>query len=453
MRRMLTKPIRRHLLAAGAAIPLLVWWLGFQPGFGHSDTIDQWTQLTTGNYYLHHSPLHTYFMDVFSFNGTRPGLVTFFQLLVLVTLLVYAAKWLIKAGVPAWLTVGTTWLIGFSPAIAPTTLALWKDVPFGLMTLWAWIELLALKADDDRSERPWSWVRLGTALAGMWLFRSNGPLTVLAVLIVVGWIYRREWRRTLIMFGTGALLILVVIGPGYRALDVGGASIEPSQVFLPDIAAAFNANPERFTTDELRLMVALAPLEVWRGRYDCFDSNALLFDPQFNHDPIRNIPGPYRALVIAVYTRDPGTVLSHRRCAANFVYMPPQPAEAYFHRPPYDFPPNDVGLVRDPISQTAFMVTDRLWRWAERDEILWLTWRPAIVILPALGAVILFAIRPRARRFLLPSALLIAHVLNLVATSPVQEFRYAYPVYLVGILTLPLLRPALRMEPRQLNRV
>jgi hypothetical protein len=59
-----------------------------------------------------------------------------------------------------------------------------------------------------------------------------------------------------------------------------------------------------------------------------------------------------------------------------------------------------------------------------------------------LAAVVVFAFR--ARRFLLPSALLVAHTLNVVATTPAQEFRYAYPLYLMAALTLPLLWPALR---------
>ena len=164
----------------------------------------------------------------------------------------------------------------------------------------------------------------------------------------------------------------------------------------------------------------------------------------FDQTPVIERAGEYRSLELAVLLRDPDSVLAHRLCAANFVFAPAQPADAFFHRPPYDFPPNTVGLARAPISDRAFAVTDALWRWAEIDSRLWLSWRPAIVLLPALGAVVVFAFR--ARRFLLPSALLLAHVLNVMATSPAQEFRYAYPLYLMAGLTLPLLWPALRSD-------
>jgi hypothetical protein len=58
--------------------------------------------------------------------------------------------------------------------------------------------------------------------------------------------------------------------------------------------------------------------------------------------------------------------------------------------------------------------------------------------------VVVFAFR--ARRLLIPSTLLLAHTLNVIATSPAQEFRYVYPLYLMAALTLPLLWPTLRSD-------
>jgi hypothetical protein len=426
-------------------LPVFVWWLGWYPGFGSSDTIDQFGQIATGTYFNHHPALHTLYLDILSLGGSSLGLVTLFQLLVFGVLLAYGAKWLVAARVPVWMAVGVAWLLGLSPAIAPTTLALWKDVPFALLMLWAWIELLALAVDRDRAERPWPAIRLGLALAGVWLLRGNGPITVLPVLLILAWVYRHRLRVVGIALGTMIVTVFLTIGPLYSILDVQGASIEPAQVFLPDVAASYVSEPETFTEADEDLLEAVAPPLIWTTQYDCYDSTPLLFHPMVDQTPVRETPGPYRSLVLAVILRDPDSVLGHRLCAANFVYSPAQPADAYFHRPPYDFPPNTVGLVRAPISDRAFALTDAIWRWAEPDSRLWLTWRPAIFLLPALGAVIVFAFR--ARRFLLPSALLVAHTVNVMATSPAQEFRYVYPLYLMAALTLPLLWPTLRDRP------
>ena len=435
------------LLAGTAVLPIFVWWLGWYPGFASSDTIDQFGQIADGVYTNIHPAIHTLYLDVLSQGGIRPGLVTLFQLLVLGVLLAYAARWLVAAGVPTWLAVAVAWALGLSPAVAPTTLALWKDVPFSLLMLWAWIELLALAVDPQRSKRPWPAVRLGLALGSVWLFRGNGPLTVIVVVGALAWVYRRRLRFPAIVVGTSALIVFLIVGPLYAVVDVQGSGVEPAQVFLPDVAASYHSEPEQFPDSNIELMEALAPLSIWTSKYDCYESSPLLFDPQFDHGPIRQSPGDYLRLEIDVIWRDLNSVVRHHVCAANFVYAPAQPADAYFHRPPYEIPPNTLGLTHEPRSELAFKATDRIWRWAETDGRLWLTWRPAILLLPALAAVVVFAVRPRGRRFLLPSVILVAHTLNVAATSPSQEFRYAFPLYLMSALTLTLLWPTLQTAP------
>ncbi len=442
--RLLTRPLPLYWLAGLAVLPLLVWWLGWYPGFASPDTIDQWTQVKTGNYTSHHPPIHTLYLEVFSLGGRRPGLVTMAQILLLGAILVYAATWLSRAGVPTGVAVAAAWLLGLSPAVAPTTLALWKDVLFGLFLLWAWIELTALAVDEDRVYRWPAMVRLGLALSGVFLLRANGPITVLATMVVLSFVFRRRWRHLLAAWGVALGVAFLVLGPLYQVLGVEGSPTEPAQVFLADVAASYVDQPDTFSGQDIELLESLAPLGVWTDLYDCYDSTPLLFDPRFDHDPVRADPGPYRRLVIDVLVRDLDTVAGHRLCAANFVYWPPQPAGVTFHRIPYFMPENDVGLVRDPLSVPAFRLTNAYLQWAELEHRLWLTWRPAIVILPALLAIALMVVAVEKRRLLIPSTLFLVHLVNVVATSPAQEFRYAYPLYLVAVLTIPLLIPTLR---------
>lgn len=429
-------------LAGLSILPMLVWWLGWYPGFASSDTIDQWRQGLTGDYLSHHPPIHTLYLEVASLGNTRPGLVSLLQILALAGLLTVAAKRLIDAGVPQWLAVGAAWLTGLAPAVATMTLSLWKDAMFGLLLFWAWTELLYLTRNPAGWNRPWPPIRLGLALAGVWTFRGNGPITVILLFAALAWIERRKIRRLLLPGAVAMVAAFTLTTPLGWLLGVRGPGIDPAQVFLPDVAASFNSEPETFTKADLGLITDLAPVEVWEERYDCFDSTPLLFDPSFDHDPLRGDRDAYRGLVIAVALRDPDSVLEHRLCAANFLYWPAQPADAYFHRPPYDIPANDVGLTRDPLSERAFAITDAVWRWGE--NFLWLMWRPAIVLLPALLTLVVLGLRKRTRHLLIPGALFLAHYANAAITSPAQELRYAYPLYLVGMLTIPLLWLAAR---------
>ncbi|MGB7861305.1 MAG: hypothetical protein WBM90_12470 [Acidimicrobiia bacterium] len=447
--------ISRHgyVLAAASVMPLLVWWLGWYPGFASSDSIDQLGQIESGVIFNFHPAVHTLYMGAVSLGGNQPGLITLVQILALAGLLVYGAKWLTKAGVPTWLAVGIAWALGLSPAIAPTTLALWKDVPFGLFLLWAWIELLALAVDRNRLQRMAPILRLGLSLAGIWVFRGNGPLTVLPVIAMLLWIGRHHLKQPIYVVGVMTATLIIVIGPLYTLADVRRSSIEPAQVFLPDVAASFANDPGSFTSADLKLIEAVAPISIWTSRYDCFDSTPLLFDPEFDQRPVTQDPSSYRSLELAVLTRDFGSVISHRLCAANFIYSPPQPENAFFHRPPYSIPPNTLGLQREPLVGLAFEVTDGFWRWAEIEGRLWFTWRPAILIIPALVSVLLFLARPASRRFLIPSTLFVAHVANVMVMSPAQEFRYAYPLYLLAPMTLTLLWPTFSrsLRPRALR--
>jgi hypothetical protein len=385
------------------------------------------------------------FLEVFSLGGRYPGLITLVQLILFGVLLVYGTRVLVQAGVPAWVAVGAAWLLGLSPAIAPTTLTLWKDIPFGLAFLWAWIELLALTMGPP-PETPgtgWAAIRLGIALAGLWLFRGNGPITVvLVILVMVVWLARRDWRVPMITGAVAAVVVFLVTGPLYASAEVIPNAAVPAEVFLPDVAASYVSEPETFTAADVDMLDDVAPLQVWTARYDCDESTPLLFDPAFDHQPVRAEPMKWLELEFDVLVRDPDSVLEHRACSSSYLYLPQTPDDTFLHTPPYAIPENEVGLVREPISDIAFAVTDWYWKWAE--DYPWLTWRPAIVIWPALAAIVVFAFG--ARRFLIPSTLFLAHLANVTLTSPAQEFRYAYPLYLVAVFTVTLLWPALRSD-------
>jgi hypothetical protein len=425
---------RPWLLTGLALFPLSLWWLAWYPGFYSSDSIDQMTQVATGRYAGIHPAAHTLYLSLLSGGGDQPGLIPFVQVVALTALLVYAARTLHRLGTPAWAVVGTSWLIGLSPAVGPTTNAVWKDIPFGIAMLWAWVELVQIKRDSSR----WgAWIRLGVALSIVGLFRQNGLLTVLPLLAVIGWSYRRALCRPAVTVGVIAGLVALVVGPLYSAVGAVSAPTDPATVFLADLAASFHEEPETFTGEDLELMEQVAPLSLWRDRYTCYESTPLIFDPQFDLDQVDRVGSEFLDLERRVLLRDPDSVLGHRLCSASYLVVPPQPEDAYFHRPPYDIPSNTLGLRRSPISDRAFAFADAVFRWSEIDSRLWLTWRPGLIILPALAVSGWLAVR--RSRWLLPQALFLLHLLNLAATSPSPEFRYAYPLYLIGLMSFCLI--------------
>lgn len=443
---------RAFLSALLAVVPLLVWWLGWFPGFLSSDSLDQLGQARRFEFSNAHPAFHTWTIWLITRIWDNAGAVSLAQVLATAILLAVAAKRLTRLGVPWWLATGAAWFVALLPAVGTTTITLWKDVPYSLALLWAFTELLVLAADPRGFwERRWPPIRLGMALGLAWLFRHNGFLTVVPFLVVLAIWARSNMRRLLPTVVTIAVLVVGANFVLYPLLDVDRTSIEPATVFISDVAASLRHEPGNFSEDELAYLSSIAPLAVWQQRYDCRDSTPLAFAPEFQGDVIADDPGRFQSLVISTYFRDPDTVIGHRWCAADYLLWPPQPDDAYFHRPPFEIALNDLGIVRNSISDRAYQLTLDVFQWAEPNGRLWLTWRPALAIWLAIATYVGIALRRDLRILLLAFALFAAQLANVAATSPAQEFRFAFALYLIGLMSAPLLWLVVRPQDARIG--
>jgi hypothetical protein len=430
---------RAFWLASLAFLPLFIWWLGWFPAFMSSDSINQLGQVETGEFTNEHPAFHTITLWLITRFWDNAGAISLVQIALLALLLGLVARRLVALGVPLWLAVGAAWVTGLAPAVGPTSITIWKDVAFALAFLWVFAELLLLvrmgAAFWLEVGNP---VRLGGALSLLWLFRHNGPLTVVLVLGVLAWTNRDSLRRVGV---TGLVLVgvvLVVQGPLYWMFSVDRARPAGVEVLLPAVASSYVHEPGNFDPAELELLSAIAPLEVWRTYYDCDEANPLLFAPGMNVEVIRRDPEPFLRLAIRTVVRDLDTTLGMFWCRASFLFLPRQPENAYLQRPPFRISPNELGLERAPLWTFAYERTLDVFAAVEPRGRLWLTWRPALVIWLTIATYAALVARG-ARVLLVPGALFGAHLVNVAATSLNQEFRLAFPLYLAGLLSLPLL--------------
>lgn len=430
---------RTTLLGALTALPLLLWWVGWAPAIMSSDSIDQWNQATSFEFFTSHPITHTASLWLISIVWESPAAVTLLQVVATAALLSLVARRLVQLGVTMWLAVGAVWVVSLLPMTGAMTVTLWKDVPFSLAMLWVATELLLMATDRTRFWGGW-WgpVRLGVALGLVWALRANGRLTAVAFLIVLAIGFRRQWRSVAVAAaGTAAVGVVLPIAL-VTVLPVTSSEIEPAQVFMPDVAAVVVNDPSDLSSDDRSLVLAVAPIRVYEEFYACGDSTPLLFHPDYDNGEIRANAADYRGLVVRTVVGSFDTVAGHRWCAAEYLLSPVNRTDTFIHRPPFDIWPNTLGLARAPISDRAYDVTLDLYQLVERSEIEWLTWRPALVVLAGLatfGAV-------TARRRLRPLGWLgwfyVLHLANVVATSPAHEFRYAYGLWLISLTALPL---------------
>ena len=425
---------RGFALALLGFLPLAAWWLGWFPGWLSTDSTDQWDQLMRFDISNQHPAFHTWLMWLVSRIWVNPGMVTLVQIVAMTLVLAVVARRLVELGAQPW--AGSLWVFGIAalPAVGISTIALFKDVPFTIAMVWALAELLGYVARPERWPRVVPAVRLGTALALVWLLRHNGFITVVIIGLGLVWRLRRERRALVGFIGALVLLVAAVNLVLYPLIGVERASIQPATVFISDVAASLVHEPENFTDAELEYVASIAPIEVWDRLYDCADSTPLVFSPEFDKGIIVRDPAKFRELVVATYLRDTDTVLGHRWCAASYLVEPWQHGDAYFHRPPFEIPLNDYGIVRHPVSDRAFSFTFAIYKWVEAPGRMWFTWRPALAVWAVVVALALAVRRKRATGMALPALLLAAHFTNVAITTPAHDFRFAFPIYLMSLV-------------------
>jgi len=435
-----SNPARAFLIGAISVLPLLVWWAGWYPGFLSSDSVDQVGQAFRFDFANFHPIAHTASIWLLTIAWETPAAVTLVQLLVMAGILALAARRLSQLGVPFWLAGGAAIVIASIPMVAATTITVWKDVPFTLALLWAFTELLLIGRDRTAFwSSPWGPLRLGTALGLVWAFRSNGFLTVVPVLIVLAVVERHRllaWARAV-----GAVAVVGLLLPlGLQlVLPVEPGGIEPAQVFLSDLAATAVHAPDTIDSEDAALLTAVAPLAVWTERYDCTDSTPLAFAEEFRAEVMADRPGPYRSLILEQVLQATPTIAGHRWCAADYLFVPVARTGTFLHYPPFAIPANDLGISRDPLSFRAYDATLVLYQFAETPERQWFTWRPALAILVGIAVWVAVATRRPLRMLLLAGSLYFAQLANVALTTPAQEFRFAFGLYVIALLSVPLL--------------
>ena len=420
-------------------IPLLVWWAGWYPGIMSSDSVDQWGQALSFEFHNSHPITHTAWLWAISLAWQTPAAVALVQVALVAVLLALIARRLVQIGVRSWMAVTTVWVIALLPMTAATTIAIWKDVPFTLAMAWVFTELLLIAQNKSRFWRTWHGpVRLGVGLGLMWALRANGKLTVLVFVVALAIGFRSQWRGLLLMgssvVGVGLILPTVLIS----VLPVTNQPIEPAQVFMPDVAAVVVHDRDAFSPDDLVLVAAVAPIEIWESRYDCGDSAPLMFHPEFDNSVIQDDSSSYRALVLRTVAGSPGTVAGHRWCAGEYLVSPYNRTDTFVHRPPFDIWPNDLGLERAPLSDRAYAVTLWGYKVVESPWLEWLTWRPAVYILFGLITYVAAWRRRELRPLGWIGLLFVIHLGNVFITSPSHEFRYAFGLYLISLASIPL---------------
>ena len=420
-----------------AAGPLLIWWLGWYPGFLSTDSIAQLDEIDRFDITNRIPALHTVLVWAVTRIWDSPAAVGLLQVGALVALGAIFAARVTRLGVPWPLSAFSVVVLSWLPAVSATTPALEVQVAQTLVAVWLFVELLELaRVGVEGLSRPLS-VRLGLALGLVWLLDHAGILVVVAVAAALAIVARRDLRR-LTTIGVAAAAVFVVTQVAvYTAFSVDREVTPLGEAYAPEIAAVLVHDRGTFEDDDLDALAAVADLEVWESAYECGDGERLVDDRDFDTDVVAADPGRYRGLLAEAAFSSPGTVLGHRVCAASFLFVPGHPLGDRYETYVYNVPINELGLARDSLWEGAFNMTKAILVRTDQPQQLWLFWRPGLLVWPALAAYVVLAVRRRTH-LLWPGLALGAHLLVAALTVRSPSFREAFAVYALSFLSLPL---------------
>ena len=266
-------------------VVFIISFFSFGPALMSPDSFEQWRQAQSNNYSNWHPVIHTLlFFKLPSLFYNHPVSCTIFQLGFIGLILLYFCYFLRKNFLSKKQTFLVLLLIVFNPSFMKMSMYLWKDLAFSwtvfLGTLFM-IELVLSKGNwiDKRINK----FMLVLICLGVMLFRHNGIVSVILLLIVLAFVYRNKIKFYLLLLLSLLIFRFALYGPIYNCFDIGktGGKSEMLGVVSAQIAHMYH-NDLVLSLKDKKMLNELAPKEKWESKFDPVNFNNLKWDTKFN---------------------------------------------------------------------------------------------------------------------------------------------------------------------------
>lgn len=281
---------------AGVFLVLLILWtpylLACYPGVLTSDSLTSLEQVKDLSILYNHVPVaYTLLIAFFARIGWAAGdtnfgifVFSFAQLCMIAAILSYSVYWVrTRLSKNRIVSAGLTIFYGLNPVIGLYCITMWKDVLFS-----AWILLLCLFLFDIGISRgsvlegKKGLARLGILFALAAFGRNNGIYVVVLCWAVLLACYKNVRKKLLIAGGSVIALILLVQGPGYRALGIGQAGFAESVgIPLQQICYTVVRDGPLNEKDE-EFLEQLLPIRTIEECYSPISADRIKFHPEFD---------------------------------------------------------------------------------------------------------------------------------------------------------------------------
>lgn len=414
----------------------------FYPGLMSLDSVTAWGQIAGKTAIIDYPAMHTIYMKLLSV-GNSPASVALFQVVVLSGLVFLICDAVRKQGVSKL----AVWLagiaVGFSPVVMVMSVTHWRDVPYSLtLMILTWLMLLIINSKGEILNRYTFIIGLGLSLGLAALFRMNGIIVLLGLIILLMAIYRTAIRKLLWVSAIAVVTILIVKIAVYPIFNVIPSSIASQAGFAHHIAAHLNSGT-KLDPDELEFLEKIKPIDQTAWMYNCAAANSVIFnnyDVEFgqkNQDKLSKI-----AVRLAI--DDPITEIRHEVCVSDLVWKvvrDPQKISKYvfaIHTRADGFHYIDQNQF---VNEKSFFSEGFTQSWLKslfEMESPFLV-RPAFYLYLLLGAFVISAIRLRSWQHGIVLAPVLLSSFSVALLTVAQDVRYQYPVFIAATMLAPIL--------------
>lgn len=357
----------------------------------------------------------------------------FFWAYVMLELFLY----LRKKGVRDSVTLSAALLTGFTASNFMHINTIWKDIPYALSVMWAFVILAKLSFDFEEYKGKWYiYVELVVALIGIFFYRKNGIVTF-AIIAVMMAVFLRKNIKMWCALAVTVLLTLIIKYPVYSYFEIEdpgkyGIYIGLSQDILGVYYAGGEVSEE--TLQMINVMTAYNNAE--------FDYTPTYSRQSYDLDvEMTQFIGGY----LDTFFRNPVTMVRAVIAREDAMWNVFRGADAEMGCVNYsgtqdgvenwnDYYPKRVhtGLYDSMSAATAYT--------ANSQWISAIQWRAGLFTLLGLIAVAFIVIKCGVKKYALVVAPMIGHILGLLLSTGWSDFRYFWPLNLMnmGILLLTL---------------
>lgn len=265
----------------------LPYFIKYYPGVMTTDSIFQTGQAIAYGLNSHHPMFHTLVIKLCLTVGEKihdynlgVAIYSIIQMLIMSGIFSYTIYYMKKRNVSRTIAIISFLFFSFYPVFPMYSITMWKDVLFGGMVLLYIINIIELIHDTEKYFSSWkNIVKFVIITLLLMLFRNNGVYAIILSVPIMIIIFRRNYKKILIMYLVPIILYYAFNTFAYNVLLATKGNIaEALSVPMQQIARVVKYNNDKLTEDEKKEINKYMPINKVGEVYDSRIS-----------DPVKNL--------------------------------------------------------------------------------------------------------------------------------------------------------------------